>query len=119
MNDRAEELLNLIKENPDLPIIPMVGYEVVADDCQSYWIGSWGRSMVTEYYVGREYVHFKDDDLEDVLTDMIGCNYGELSDGRDLWDDVSDEEWVEIFNNLPWTKAIVVHIETPDIEVEG
>lgn len=116
---KTEELLNLIKENPELPIIPMVGTEVVADDCYSYWIGSWGRSEVTEYYVGREYVHFKDDDVENVLTDMVGCNYGQTKDGKDIWDDLSDEEWDELFKSLPWVKAIVVYIETPDIEVGG
>ena len=116
---KIEELLKLMQENPDLPIIPMVGTEIVADDCYSYWIGSWGRSEVTEYYVGREYVHFKDDDVENVLTDMVGCNYGQTKDGKDIWDDLSDEEWDKLFESLPWVKAIVVYIETPDIEVGG
>ena len=73
---KSEELFKLMKENPELPVIPMVCEEVVSDDCSSYWMGSWGHSEVTEYYVGREKVHFKSDDVEDVLTDMAGCNYG-------------------------------------------
>ena len=114
---KIEELLKLMQENPDLPIIPMVGTEIVADDSCSYWIGSWGRCELTEYYIGREHVHFKDDDFEDVLTDMVGCKYGETKDRKDIWD-LSHEEWYELFASLPWVKAIVVYIESPDMEVK-
>lgn len=31
-------LFGLIRQNPDLPIVPMVNYEVVADDCAMYRI---------------------------------------------------------------------------------
>lgn len=104
MND----LIKLIKENPDLPIIPVVDSEVVADD-YGYWMGKWGRCEVTEYYNGREYFHFKDDDEENVLNDMVGCKYSHDSQGRDIYD-LSDEEWHNLFESLPWIKAIVVYI---------
>ena len=29
---KVEELLKLMKDNPDLPIVPMVNYEVVGED---------------------------------------------------------------------------------------
>ena len=105
------ELLKLMQENPNLPIIPMVGQEIVTDDYCAYGIGSWGRCEVTEYYLGREYVHFKDDDAEEVLKDMVGCEYGETKDGRDIWTDLSDEEFNDLFASLPWVKAIVVYID--------
>ena len=50
----TEKFLKLVKENPDLPIVPMVDEEVVADDCSTYWMGEWGYSEVTEYYIGKE-----------------------------------------------------------------
>ena len=50
---KVEELLKLMKDNPDLPIVPMVNFEVVGDEF-SYWMGSWGRSEVGEYYIGEE-----------------------------------------------------------------
>lgn len=106
---KPTDLLKLIEENPDLPIIPIVDSEVVADDSYSSWIGSWGYCEVTEYYYGRNYIHFKDDDQEDVLTDMVGCEYSCDPEGRDIYD-LSDEEWDKLFNSLPWVKAIVVHI---------
>lgn len=102
------DLITLIQENPNLTIIPMVDAEVVADDC-GYWMGKWGRCEVTEYYLGREKVHFRDDDEEDVLNDLVGCEYSHDSQGRDIYD-LSDEEWNALYASIPWTKAIVVYI---------
>ena len=108
--NNTEKLLQLIKENPDLPVIPMVNEEVVADDCYSWWMGHWGDSEVTEYYIGKEHVHFKSDDEEDALCDMPGCGYYQTPDGREILD-LSDEEWTALYNSLEWIKAIVVYID--------
>lgn len=43
------EIIKLIEENPELPVVPMVDSDVVADDC-GYWLGKWGRCEITEYY---------------------------------------------------------------------
>ena len=107
----TEELLKLIKENPDLPVVPMVDYEVCGDDCCTWWMGHWGKSEVTEYYLGEERVHFKDDDEEDVLADMAGCHHYCTKDGRDITD-LSDEEWKALYESVPWVKCIVVYIGT-------
>lgn len=104
----TKELLRLIKEYPDLPVVPMVDYEVVGDD-YGRWLGSWGRSEIAEYYLGRERVHFKDGDIEDVLTDMVGCKYCEDTEGRDIYE-LSDEEWDRLYESLPWVKCIAVNI---------
>lgn len=106
-----DELLNLIQENPDLEIVPMVDSEVVADNDSIWWMGKWGEAKLTEYYSGREHIHFRDDDEEDVLNDLVGCRYGCDAQGRDIYD-LTDKEWNELYNSLPWEKAIVVYITT-------
>ena len=112
MITNIEMLLNLIKENPDLPIVPMVDGDVVGDDSYQNWLGAWGKSEVTEYYLGRKYVHFKDeDDEEEVLCDMVGCKYSTTLDGRDIYD-LTDEEWDALYQSIPWTKCIAVRITT-------
>ena len=35
LKKNREELFKLIQENPDLPIVPMVDYEIVAEDSGS------------------------------------------------------------------------------------
>ena len=102
-----EKFLNLIKENPNLPIFPMVDAEVVADD-YGYWLGKWGHCEVTELYRGREKVHFKDDDEENVLNDLVGNEYGYV-DGKDIYE-LSDEEWDKLYQSVEWEKCIVVYI---------
>ena len=104
------KIIKLIEENPDLPIVPMVDSEVVAEDC-GYWLGKWGRCEVTEYYEGRERIHFKDDDEEDVLNDLVGCEYSHDPQGRDIYD-LSDDEWDKLYKSIPWVKCIVVYITT-------
>lgn len=103
------DIINLIEQHPELPIIPMVDGEVVGDDSYQYWLGRWGRCEITEYYLGREKVHFRDDDEEDVLVDMQGCKYSCTKDGRDIYE-LSDEEWDKLYASIPWTRAIVVYI---------
>lgn len=40
--ERVSNLLQLIKENPELKIVPMVDNEVCCGDDFSYWMGRWG-----------------------------------------------------------------------------
>lgn len=102
------EIIKLIEENPELPVVAMVDSEVVAED-GGYWLGKWGRCRVTEYYVGREYIHFRDDDEEDVLNDLVGCKYGHDSQGQDIYD-LADAEWDALYKSIPWIKCIAVYI---------
>ena len=66
---------------------------------------------VKGYYMGRNYVHFQDDDEEDVLADMVGCEYYCGPDGRDITE-LTENEWNALYQSIPWTKAIVVYITT-------
>ena len=104
------EIVKLIEENPDLPILPIVDSEVVADE-GGYWLGEWGHCRVTDYYKGRTCIHFGDDDEEDVLNDLAGCKYGYDSQGRDIYD-LTDEEWDALYDSLPWKRCIAVYITT-------
>lgn len=106
---KTERFLKLVRENPDLPIVPMVSEEVVGEG-SAWWEGEWSHSKVTEYYNGRNHIHFRDDDEEDILSDMAGCAYDKTKDGREIYD-LSDEEWDECLDSLEWKKAIVVYID--------
>lgn len=105
--ERLEELFRLIKENPNLPILPMVDSEIVADDGCARWTASWGSAYVGEYIVGDERVYFKDEDeAEDVLNDCIG--------GEDFYT-MTEAEVERRYNELPRIKAIIVNIDLPEV----
>jgi hypothetical protein len=102
-----DELLRLKKENPELPIIPLVDSEVVYEsEACSWWLGKWGFSDITRYYVGDErYYLYDEDDVEEVLVELFGW---------DWYDEASDEEVLEKYRNIPWIKCIAVYVLTPD-----
>ena len=110
MDKRTETFLNLVKEHPDLPIIPMVEAEIVnGEDC-GYWMGQFGYSEIQEVFLGRERLHVKgDDDPEEVLEDLPDCKQGCLPDGAYVYD-LTDEEINRFYNQIEWHDAIVVYI---------
>ena len=105
-NLHLAQLLDLMKENPHLPVLPMVRSEIVCDDCYAYWMGSWGNARVDLYLIHDERICFKgDDDAYDVL-----CHFMDL----DKLDNMTIEAMDKAYDNLPWKKAIIVYIETPE-----
>ena len=103
-----EKFLKLIQENPDIPIVPIVNGEIPGDD-SGYWIGAWGYACVDEYLITntRERLVFKSDgDVFDVLE-------RHLSDEEFEKLPETESECRNIYDDLPWTKAIVVYIELP------
>jgi len=103
-----QKLIKLAKENPNLPIIPMVGTEVVASDEYSYWMASFGTVEIGQYYVSKERVFFDSDDLTDEILDNLVFD-------KD-WEMLSDEEIVKKAENIAkkkMKKAIIVYIDAP------
>lgn len=102
-----EEFLKLIQENPDLPVVPMVDYEIVLED-YGRWIGAWGSSCIGEYLLGEERVHFREDDdpaeVESVLLEKYGYDY---------YLDINGEREAKAYAEMPWIKAIIVNIDLP------
>ncbi len=104
-----EELLKLIQEHPELPIVPMVDGEIPGDDSE-YWLGAWGSVRVDEYLLPHncDWVVFKSDgDVFEVLERHLSDEeYEQLPE--------SEEDCRAIYNALPWTKAIIVYINLPE-----
>lgn len=104
-----DELFRLMKENPDLPVVPMVDDEICVGD-YGYSLGAWGPASVDEYLICERYgyVVFKSwDDVFDVLEHYLTDEeYEKLPE--------SEDECREYYDNLPWTKAIIVRIEVKE-----
>ena len=103
--ENREELFKLMRENPDLPVMPMVDGEIPGDDC-GYWLGAWGTAQLDEYLVASDRVIFKsDDDVFDTLERFLSDDeFYRLPD--------VESECRKIYDALPWEKAIIVYIET-------
>ncbi len=107
------KLFRLMQENPDLPVIPFVDTEVVAGDEFGCWMGSWGPARVDEFLLPPnewEAVIFKSNsDVECVWERLLPEEkFNALPD--------TDAERRLYFDALPWVKAIIVNIETPEVK---
>lgn len=107
--EKVAELLELIKENPDLPIAPMVDSEIVCDDSCGRWMGSFGGSHVGEYIMGEDKMYFRDDgdwgEIESLLSEVYGCG---------VFEEMDDATAEKIYREMPWIRAIIVAIDLPD-----
>ena len=102
-----KEFLNIVKNNPDLPVIPMVNWEICQDDTH-YWLGSFDNCRVDSYSLTDEKVVFYSD-FSELVDEYIEYHYN---------DQLSDEENENIakerVSNYDWVKAIIVNIELPE-----
>ena len=108
--EKINHLLKLIKENPDLPIVPMVHTECIKDDQYCYWMAEWGDADVDEYCTLDERIYFKKHDFEELVEDFIDNNYS-LKD----YEGLSDDELYKIaereVEKYEWIKAIIVFLD--------
>lgn len=103
--ENVRKAFRLIKENPELPIIPMVHYEVVADDDALYWAGSWGDAKVDECTFDDERMYYLSDGIDELFDRFFGDKLG---------DNGLDPEYRKrMVEGMGWTKAIFIKIELP------
>lgn len=118
MNEKTKEFLELIKNNPDLPIIPMVDSEVCCGNEYDYWCGSWTRSEVDEYCIfhmrGEE--RFFSRDEQDKIEEYLADDFSDFEEYADLSDEEFNKVVKEKIEGLNWTRAIVVWIGLPEVD---
>lgn len=105
--ENVKTLLNLVKENPDLPIVPMVESEVVAGDDYTTWLGSFGKAEIDHVWNNGERIYFMNHDYEELIQDILDdlpLNIDEETAEATATDAVEKYEWV---------KSIVVQIGLP------
>nr|DAQ03600.1 MAG TPA: hypothetical protein [Caudoviricetes sp.] len=112
MNENIKEILKLIDEHPDLPVIPMVGQDIVAD-CTGEWVAHFGKAEVKKMCIYGEKVVFRE--WKNAIKTVEALELEGLTEGR------TREESIENLNGyldeLDWLEAIIVHIETPRINI--
>ena len=112
MNKNINDLLKLIDEHPDLPVIPMVGQDIVAD-CTGEWVASFGKAEVKKMCIYGENVIFREE--KNAIKTVEALELEGLTEGR------AREESIEKLNGyldeLEWLEAIIVHIGTPAVKI--
>lgn len=109
-----KELIELITNNPDLPIFAWVDSDVVCDDSCGKWLGRFGSAEIKEYAKVKAYGYneqtmvFKDE-IDEYFNCLIEEKYFEIE---------PDEKAIELANKeigkLKYKKAIFVNVDLPD-----
>ena len=112
MNDNIKALIQLMEEHPDFPVIPMVGQDIVAD-CAGEWVANFGKAEVKKMCIYGEKVIFREE--KNAIKTVEALELEGLTEGR------TREESIEKLNGyldeLDWLEAIIVHIETPIVNI--
>lgn len=119
-NDNINKLLKLIKENPELDIVPMVDGELGGDD-YAYWLGDWGYAEIDDVHFGDcGRVYFRSEDTEELVEKYCEFIYEDehpnitASTPLSLEEDSKIEKKAErLVSNLDWETFITVKINLP------
>ena len=104
--NNIEKLIKLIQENPDLPVIPMVDYEIVADDDYQRWMGSIGDPKIGDFCIWNDKIYT---DKQNLVEDLIDEKYffSEETDDEILKSAQKEADKIMF-------KAIILNIDLPD-----
>lgn len=100
-NKNIKDLLELVKVNPELKIVPMVETDCVPGDDYSWWVASWGKPAIEEILAVEEIIYIKSKSYEELVENAI----------RNI--KCSEEYAKKLVDLYDWEKVIAVRIETP------
>lgn len=106
----SEMFVQLVKEFPNLPIMPMVDTECVCDDNHGWWAAQMGQPMVDEYYIDDERIYLKSMDLEDLEETFADNNYDD-EPYKSMTEEELGKEAKRVVANYEWIKAIMLPID--------
>ena len=112
MNDNIKHLIQLMDENPDLPVIPMVGQDIVAD-CTGEWVAHFGKAEIKKMCIYGENVIFREE--KNAIKTVEALELEGLTEGRTREESI--EKLSGYLDELDWLEAIIVHIETPTVKI--
>lgn len=112
MNENIKHLIQLMDENPDLPVIPMVGQDIVAD-CTGEWVAHFGKSEVKKMCIYGEKVILREE--KNAIKTVEELELEGLTVGRTIRESL--EKLNGYLDELEWLEAIIVHIETPSAKI--
>ena len=115
MNENIKEILKLIEEHPDLPVIPMVGQGIVAD-CTDEWIANFGKAEIRKICMYEESIIFYDENTLKTAR-LLELDYETLGLPDSMSSGEANRRLKAFIDSLDWLEAIIVHIETPTIEI--
>jgi hypothetical protein len=105
--EKIEKMLELIKNNPNLRIIPQVNTECVPSDDWGWWISDWG-DLCIDYITtrdGDERVYIKSMDYDELIDE-----YYDNCDNVAASDEEAYNQAKKKVDGLIWEEVILLEI---------
>ena len=115
MNENIKEFLKLIDEHPDLPVVPMVGQDIVADTFGE-WTVEVGEAEIRKICIYEDAVIFYDENTLKTAG-LLELDYETLGIPESMSGGEANRRLKAFIDSLDWLEVIIVHIETPTIEI--
>ena len=115
MNDNIKDLLRLIEEHPDLPVVPMVGQDIVAasfGECTA----EVGEAEIKKICIYEDAVIFYDENTLKTAG-LLELDYDTLGIPENMSSGEANRRLKAFIDSLDWLEAIIVHIETPTVKI--
>lgn len=110
---RRDSLMCMLSLYRQLPVVPLVHADVVEDNYIPWWRGKIGMPRAVDIINSggeiyeRDHTETKPDDkIRELLTQELG--FGE--NGYPCAEDMTDDELMEAYRNLPWETVILLPI---------
>ena len=101
---KADKIKELILQNPKLPLVFSVGYEVVADDYSCNWIAYGNSARVDDYII------YDDGDISRFFDDYEQLAEHIADNEYDGSEEAYERAKIEA-KNMKWIKAIIIHVD--------
>lgn len=115
MNENIKEILKLIEDHPDLPVIPMVGQDIVADSFGE-WTAEVGEAEIRKICIYEDAVIFYDENTLKTAG-LLELDYDTLGIPESMSSGEANRRLKAFIDSLDWLEAIIVHIETPTVAI--
>ena len=115
MNENIKDVLKVINEHPDLPVIPMVGQDIVADSFGE-WTAEVGEAEIRKICIYEDAVIFYDENTLKTAG-MLELDYEALGIPDSMSSGEANRRLKTFIDSLDWLDAIIVHIDTPIVNI--
>lgn len=115
MNENIKEILKLIDEHPDLPVIPMTREDIVANSFGD-WTVEVGEAEIRKICIYEDAVIIYDENTLKTAG-LLELDYDTLGLSESMSSGEANRRLKAFIDSLDWLEAIIVHIETPMIEI--
>ena len=113
MNENIKEILKLIEEHPDLPVVPMVGQDIVSDSFGE-WTAEVGEAEIRKICIYEDAVIFYDENTLKT-AELLELDYETLGIPESMSSGEANRRLKVFIDSLDWLEVIIVPDNTETI----